>query len=77
VEGGAVREEVPVNGGGEITVSYTRCPAGWTATFELTMPDLDDLAVVHRLVARSLGEARRSVGPAVSFLRGEPVELPR
>jgi hypothetical protein len=77
IEGGVVSEELSVAGIGDVPVRYARCPAGWTAKFEVRMPDLDDLAVVHRLVAPSLREARRSVPQAVRFLRGEPTELLR
>ncbi len=76
IEDGAVTEELAVPGIGAVAVRYWRCPAGWTARFELRMPDLDDLAVVHRLVAPTLREARRSVPSAVLFLRGEPASAP-
>jgi hypothetical protein len=87
IEGGVVSEELSVADIGDVPVRYARCPAGWTATFELPMPDPDEktprerspdkTAVAHRLVAPSFREARRSVPQAVRFLCGEPAELPR
>jgi hypothetical protein len=73
IERGAVCEEVQLVGAGQLCVRYERCPAGWSARFTLADPEVAELAVVHRLVAPSLREARRAVPAAVAFLRGEPM----
>jgi hypothetical protein len=70
--GGLLCEDVEVPGVGPISVRYERCPAGWSARFALGDPAVADLSVVHRLVAPTLREARRTVPLAVAFLRGEP-----
>lgn len=73
IDGGAVFEDLAIPGAGTVPVRYERCPAGWSAKFTLRDPEVEELSVVHRLVAPSLREARRAVPAAVAFLRGEPV----
>lgn len=57
---------------GPVEVRYERCPAGWSARFTLRDPLAADVAVVHRLVAPSLREARKAVPAAIDFLNGAP-----
>jgi hypothetical protein len=76
LEAGAIAEEVDVPGVGVVPVRYERCTAGWQAAFTLSMADVDDLAVVHRFVAASLHEARRTLPTAVAFLLGRPIDKP-
>ena len=71
--GGAIVDDLVVEGMA-ITVRYERCPAGWQATFDVRHPDVSDLAVTHRLVAPSLGQAKTAVPAAVRFLVGRPVD---
>ncbi len=59
---------------GALAVTYARCPDGWLAEFRVSSPEVDDLVVVHRLTAPTLGAARRAVPPAVAFLAGEPID---
>jgi hypothetical protein len=75
LEAGGIVDEVAA-AGRSIAVRFDRCPAGWQATFELTHPEVDDLAVVHRLVAPTLPEAKAAVPNAVSFLLGTPIDAP-
>jgi hypothetical protein len=72
---GAIVDEVDVDGVGAVPVRFTRCEAGWQAAFELNDPSVSDLAVVHRLVASTLREARALVPQAASFLLGRPVDV--
>jgi hypothetical protein len=76
LEAGAVVDEVDVPGVGPVEVRFSRCPAGWQASFELRDPMTSDLAVVHRLVAPSFRKARATVPQAVAFLLGRPVDAP-
>jgi hypothetical protein len=76
LESGGIVEDVAIDGDLSLAVRFERCPVGWQASFSLSHPAVDDLAVVHRLVAPSLGEARSAVPPAVIFLLGTPVDLP-
>jgi hypothetical protein len=76
LDAGAIVDEITLADGFVVTVRYERCPAGWQAAFELTHPEVDDLAVVHRLVSDSLAEAKASVPQAVEFLRGTPIDQP-
>jgi hypothetical protein len=76
LDAGAIVDEVLTDDGTVVNVRYERCPAGWQASFELTHPDVNDLAVVHRLVTDSLGEAKATVPAAIAFLRGRPVDEP-
>ena len=74
IDGGGIRDVVQGPEGRATEVRFERCPSGWQATFELTQPGLDDLAIVHRLVAPTLREARLAVPQAISFLLGNPLE---
>jgi len=74
IEAGEVVEVLHCAPVGELAVTYARCDDGWLAQFTVSSPDVD-LAVVHRLTAPSLREARRAVPPAVAFLSGAPVDL--
>jgi len=76
LDGGAIVDEISTDSGHTVTVRYERCPAGWQAAFELAHPEVDDLAVVHRLVTDSLAEAKASVPTAIAFLLGTPVDRP-
>lgn len=75
IDQGAVFEELLLPTGA-VAVRYDRCPAGWSARFTLHDAEVADVAVVHRLVAPSLREARRAVPAAVAFLAGEPGSAP-
>jgi hypothetical protein len=74
LDAGAILDEITVEDGRMIGVRFERCPAGWQAAFELTSPGTGDVAVLHRLVASTLAEARASVPSAVAFLLGTPVD---
>jgi hypothetical protein len=76
LDGGAIVDEITVEGELSVTVRYERCPAGWQATFELTHPEVDDLAVSHRLVTNTLAQAKASVPDAIVYLIGTPVDRP-
>lgn len=76
LDGGAIVDEVIAEDGRVISVRFERCPAGWQAAFELTHPEADRIAILHRLVANTLAEARASVPAAISFLLGTPVDRP-
>jgi hypothetical protein len=76
LDAGAIVDEVTTSDGHIVSVRYERCPAGWQAAFELSHPEVDDLAVVHRLVTDTLAEAKASVPPAISFLMGTPIDRP-
>jgi hypothetical protein len=76
LDAGAIVDELDVVGVGAVTARLSRCPAGWEASFEVRDPAVGDLAVVHRLVAPTLGEARTAVPRAVRFLLGCPVDAP-
>jgi hypothetical protein len=75
VEAGAVVDEFELPGVGEVVARHTRgkAPDGsvqWACTFTIVATGTADLAVVHRLSAPSLAEARRRVRNAVEFLAG-------
>jgi hypothetical protein len=76
LDAGGIVDEIPVEAGLIIKVRFDKCPAGWQASFELTHPDVDDLSVVHRLVAGSLPEARAAVPNAIRYLAGTPIDEP-
>jgi hypothetical protein len=76
LDAGAIVDEVVADDGTVVKVRYERCPAGWQAAFELTHPDVNDLAVIHRLVTDTLGQAKASVPAAIAFLMGRPVDDP-
>jgi hypothetical protein len=74
LESGGIIEDVTIDDGLSLSVRFERCPVGWQASFSLTHPAVDDLAVTHRLVAPSLAEARSAVPDAVTYLLGTPVD---
>lgn len=76
LDAGAIVDDVVADDGRVVKVRFERCPAGWQAAFELTHPDVSDLAVTHRLVADTLGAAKAMVPPAIAFLIGRPVDDP-
>jgi hypothetical protein len=76
LEAGAIVDEIVTDDGFTITVRYERCSAGWQAAFQLTHPEVDDLAVVHRLVSATLADAKAAVPQAVDYLRGTPIDRP-
>jgi hypothetical protein len=76
LDAGAIVDEVVAADGTVVKVRFERCPAGWQASFELTHPDVNDLAVMHRLVTDTLGQAKASVPEAIAFLMGRPVDDP-
>jgi hypothetical protein len=76
LDAGAIVDEVVADDGTVVKVRYERCPAGWQAAFELTHPDVFDLAVIHRLVTDTLAQAKASVPAAIAFLMGRPVDEP-
>ncbi len=76
LDAGSIAEDVVLAGVGVVSVRYERCTAGWQAAFTIPCPDVDDLAVVHRFVAPTLHEARRTLPTAVAFLLGRPIDRP-
>lgn len=81
VEAGAVIDEFDLRGVGQVVARYvrTKAPDGsvrWACTFTVVALGTTDLAVVHRLSASSLAEARRSVRHAVEFLAGRAPATP-
>jgi hypothetical protein len=77
LDAGGIVEDVAIDGDLSLSVRFERCPAGWQASFSLTHPMVEDLSIVHRLVAPRLSEARAAVPAAVTYLLGTPVdELP-
>jgi hypothetical protein len=74
LDGGAIVDEVVAPTGEQVSVRYERCPAGWQAAFELTHPEVENLAVTHRLVTETLADAKASVPNAIAFLLGTPVD---
>jgi hypothetical protein len=78
IDGGAIVDQLDIEGIGQLSARYSRDADGWTATFTLTTggPD-DDLAICHRLVAPTLADARRAVPLAAAFLAGDAVDGPR
>jgi hypothetical protein len=77
VEAGAVVDEFDLPGIGQVVARHTRIKTSdadsWACMFTVVASGNSDLAVVHRLSAPSLAEARRSVRNAVEFLAGRPV----
>jgi hypothetical protein len=77
VEAGAVVDEFDLPGIGQVIARHTRIKTAdadtWACMFTVVASGNSDLAVVHRLSAPSLAEARRSVRNAVEFLAGRPV----
>jgi len=72
LDAGAIVDEVVAPDGRTVSVRFERCPAGWQAAFELSHPEVDDVTVVHRLVAETLPQARESVPQAIAYLLGTP-----
>lgn len=74
MEAGAVVDEFDLPGIGQVVARHTRLRAsesdGWACMFTVIASGNADLAVVHRLSAPTLAEARRSVRHAVEFLAG-------
>jgi hypothetical protein len=82
VEAGAVVDEYEMAGIGQVVARYSRMttPEGvsWKCMFTVVASGVADLALVHRLVAPTLSEARRCVRHAVEFLAGrgpDPVQV--
>jgi len=80
VEAGAVVDEFDLPGTGQVVARHTRIKTGdvvsWACVFTVMAPGHTELAVVHRLSAPTLAEARRAVRRAVDFLGGRPVAGP-
>ena len=74
LEAGGIVENVAIDDDLSLPVRFEKCPAGWQASFSLNHPVADDIAIVHRLIAPSLAEARSAVPPAVVYLLGTPVD---
>lgn len=72
--GGALQEDLDIACAGSVSVRYAKCDDGWSAEFTVAAAGIEDLQVVHRFTAPTLGDARRLVPPAVSFLQGAPVD---
>jgi hypothetical protein len=75
VEAGAVVDEFAMPGIGHVVARHTRTrtPDGgvtWACMFTVVADGASDLAVVHRLSAPSLAEARRNVRSAIEFMAG-------
>lgn len=75
LEAGGIVAVVMVDGR-QLPVRLERCPAGWRASFEVTTAAGGECAVVHRLVAPTLSEAKAAVPAAVAYLTGSPVDAP-
>ncbi|MGH3266316.1 MAG: hypothetical protein ACRDNS_30475 [Trebonia sp.] len=83
MEAGAVVDEFDLPGIGRVVARHTRHKTAdavsWACMFTVVASGVADLAVVHRLSAPSLAEARKSVRHAVEFLAGHadrPAPLP-
>jgi hypothetical protein len=80
VEAGAVVDEFDLPGIGQVVARHTRMKTGddvsWACMFTVVASSNADLAIVHRLSAPTLAEARRSVRHAVEFLAGRTVASP-
>jgi hypothetical protein len=75
VEAGAVVDEFAMAGIGQVVARHTRTrtPDGgvtWACMFTVVADGASDLAVVHRLSAPTLTEARRNVRNAIEFMAG-------
>jgi hypothetical protein len=74
VEAGAVVDEFDLAGIGQVVARYIRTKndniVNWACMFTVVTPGNSELAIVHRLSAPTLPEARRSVRHAVEFLAG-------
>ena len=76
LDAGGIVDEITIDDGRLVTVRFSRCAAGWQASFELTHPEVNDLAVLHRLVAPTLSGAKAAVPAAISYLSGTPLDEP-
>jgi hypothetical protein len=76
LDAGSIIDEIEAEDGRQITVRFDRCAAGWQASFELSHPEVQDLAVSHRLVAETLAYAKATVPQAVAYLLGTPIDEP-
>jgi hypothetical protein len=80
VEAGAVVDEFDLPGIGQVVARHTRIRSGddvtWACMFTVVAASNADLAIVHRLSAPTLAEARRSVRHAVEFLAGRTAVSP-
>jgi hypothetical protein len=74
VEAGAVVDEFDLPGIGQVVARHTRTKTAdtvsWACMFTVVASSDSQLAVVHRLSAPTLAEARASVRHAVEFLAG-------
>ena len=81
VEAGAVVDEFDLEGIGRVVARHTRSKDDdgvvWACMFTVVATGNSDLAIVHRLSAKSLAEARRSVRQAVEFLAGRGAAAPK
>jgi hypothetical protein len=81
VEAGAVVDEFAMAGIGQVVARHTRTrtPAGevtWACMFTVVADGVSDLAVVHRLSAPTLAEARRNVRSAIEYMTGRALAAP-
>ncbi|HTR69437.1 MAG TPA: hypothetical protein VMH41_04325 [Mycobacteriales bacterium] len=74
LDAGAIVDDIALPDGRHISVRFERCPVGWQASFELSHPDADGVAIVHRLVSETLADARATVPHAVAYLLGTPLD---
>ncbi len=78
VEAGAVIDEFEIADVGDVVVRYirTRTSEGssWECMFTVVAAGVGDLAIVHRLHAPTLADARRGVRQAVEFLAGRSLD---
>ncbi|HEY8729967.1 MAG TPA: hypothetical protein VIL94_10315 [Acidothermaceae bacterium] len=81
VEAGAVVDEFDLEGIGRVVARHARTKDDdgvvWACMFTVVATGNSDLAIVHRLSATSLAEARRSVRQAVEFLAGRAAAAPK
>jgi hypothetical protein len=81
VEAGAVVDEFAMPGIGQVVARHTRTrtPDGgvtWACMFTVIADGASDLAVVHRLSAPTLAEARRNVRNSIEFMVGRAMGAP-
>lgn len=81
VEAGAVVDEFAMPGIGQVVARHTRTrtPDGgltWACMFTVVTDGASDLAVVHRLSAPTLADARRNVRSAIEFMAGRAMAAP-
>lgn len=79
VEAGAVVDEFDLPGIGQVVARHTRTKTAdavtWACMFTVVAAGDSQLAVVHRLSAPTLAEARSSVRHAVEFLAGRAANV--